>query len=84
LQEDSYIVHQNFQVADHVAGRDINITSITLNLLETVVRQSKDIPEQEKKGILEHLQSLAVNPYVSGIASGAIFDQLKTFFTGGQ
>lgn len=81
-----HTVQQNFHApVGKVAGRDIvetNVTSITLlTVLENAVKQSKDIPEVEKASILEHLRSLATNPYVAGIATSAIFEGMKTLFT---
>lgn len=86
---DSNRVHQNFHAAvGTVAGRDIiqnNVTSVNLlHVLETVIQQSGAIPEPPKIGLLHQLRSLAENPYVSGLATSAIYEGLKAFFSQGQ
>jgi hypothetical protein len=86
---DSNVVHQNFHAAvENVAGRDIiqnNVTSLQLlHVLETAVQRSGTIPEPQKAGWLHQLRSLTENPYISGLATSAIFEGLKAIITQGQ
>ncbi|MBV9085211.1 MAG: hypothetical protein JOZ62_21250 [Acidobacteriaceae bacterium] len=86
---DSNVVHQNFHAAvGNVAGRDIiqtNVTSIQLlRVLEMAVEHSATIPDREKAGLLRQLRVLAQNPYISGLATSAIFEGLKAVLTQGQ
>ena len=85
---DSNVVHQNFHAAvENVAGRDIiqnNVTSIQLlRVIEAAVKYSDTIPEPQKPGLLDQLRSLAENPYISGLATSAIFEGVKAVFTQG-
>ena len=85
----SNVVHQSFHASvENVAGRDIiqnNVTSIQLlHVLETTVERSNTIPELQKAGLLQRLRSLMEEPYISGLATSAIFEGLKAVLTQGQ
>jgi len=83
------VVHQNFNAAvENVAGRDIiqnNVTSIQLlHVLEMAVQRSSTIPEPQKAGLLQRIRSMMEEPYISGLATSAIFEGLKSLITQGQ
>jgi hypothetical protein len=75
-------INQNFHApVRNVAGRDIiqNITSIhVLRALERAVTQSATIPEPQKAGLLQRIRSLVEEPYISGLATSAIYEALKS------
>jgi hypothetical protein len=86
LPNDSTVVQQNFHGSvGNVAGRDFtqnNITSVQLLLvLETAVKQAANIPEQEKPRLLQRIRGLMEEPYISGLATSAIFEALKAVIT---
>jgi hypothetical protein len=86
---DSNVVHQNFHSAvGNVAGRDFiqnNVTSIQLlQVLETAVKHSGNIPEPQRAGLLQRIRSLMEEPYISRLATSAIFEALKALITHGQ
>lgn len=86
---DSHVVHQNFHsTVGNVAGRDFiqnNVTSIQLlQVLETAVKHSGNIPEPERAGLLQRIRSLMEEPYIAGLATSAIFEVLKALIMQGQ
>ncbi len=48
-----------------------------IQVLERAIAMAPQIPDPEKKSLLERLRSFADNPYVSGLASSAIFEGVK-------
>ena len=86
---DSNVVHQSFHsTVGSVAGRDFiqnNVTSIQLlQVLETALKHSVNIPEPQRAGLLQRIRSLMEEPYISGLATSAIFEALKALITQGQ
>lgn len=82
----SSTVNQKFNApVTNVAGRDIIQTSVTsvniLRVLETAVNKSEAIPESQKAGLIEKIRGLAQNPYISGLATSAIYEGLKSFIS---
>ncbi|MBV9039222.1 MAG: hypothetical protein JO182_32355 [Acidobacteriaceae bacterium] len=90
--DDSNVVHQNFHAAvGNVAGRDINQNNVQnnvtstqiLHVLERAIERSNTIPELQKPGLLQQVRNLAGNPYISGLATSALYEGLKALFTQG-
>jgi hypothetical protein len=77
-------VTQNFGTAGVVAGRDIH-GGVTFNMTATdlldVVRKAieadANVPEPEKKTLLEKLKEIATNPSVIGLGAAAIAAAMK-------
>ncbi len=55
-----------------------NISAVViLNVMADAIEQSTDIPEAEKKSLLQKIRGLATNPYVVNLGSHALIELLK-------
>jgi hypothetical protein len=77
----------NIGSAGNVAGRDISGVAIAIGQLTlkevlemTIQRVTEDasIPDSEKKHLIERIQGFLNNPYVSGLATTAIWELMKS------
>jgi len=50
---------------------------IVLNALSEAIQNSKDIPESNKRSLLDRLKGIKEDPYISSIGSGLITEALK-------
>lgn len=74
----------NFHNIEHLALGNINNynTTIYFNALITAIKESEDIPIEEKKDLIDKIKDIATNPYVSGIGTGLIVKALKSTLMG--
>jgi hypothetical protein len=76
-------VNQNFhaQVGNVTATGDIihyHSGAVRLiQVLEQAVENAPEIPEPEKRSLLQRLRAFAEDPYVSGLATSAIYEGIK-------
>jgi hypothetical protein len=75
---------QHIHNAQNVAGRDVrhmsttNITVVQLlSALERAVQDSASIPAEEKTSLIDRIRGLALNPYISGLATTGIVELVK-------
>ena len=66
------------------ASGDINNynTTIYLNALINAIEESENIPNEEKKDLIDKIKNVAYNPYVAGIGASAIFEGIKALSMG--
>ncbi len=71
---------------ENFASGDINTynTNIYLNALIKAIEESKEIPEEDKKSLIDKIKDIANNPYVSGISSGLIVEGIKALSMGAK
>lgn len=69
---------------ENFASGDINYynTTIYLNALIKTIEESEEIPEEDKKKLVDKIKDIANNPYVSGIAASLIVEAIKTGLVG--
>jgi hypothetical protein len=48
-----------------------------IQVLQQAVERDENIPEPEKKTLLQHFQDIINNPYFSGLVTGGAYDGLK-------
>ncbi|AUB56651.1 MULTISPECIES: hypothetical protein [Methanobacterium] len=65
---------------ENFALGDINNynTTIYLNALIHVIGESEEIPDNEKKNLIDKIKNIVNDPYVSGIGVGLIVKAIKT------
>lgn len=80
----SHNVQYYFEKVENFALGDINNynTKIYLNALIHAIEESRDIPPEEKKNLVDKIKNIVNNPYVSGIGVGLIVEAIKTGFVG--
>ena len=68
----------------NLALGDINTynTNIYLNALIKAIEESNEIPEEDKKSLIDKIKDVAHDPYVSSIGAAAIFEGIKALSMG--
>jgi len=63
---------------------DINTYNATIyfDALIKAIEESKDIPKEDKKSLIDKIKDVAYDPYVSGIGAAAIFEGIKALSMG--
>lgn len=57
-------------------------TTIYFNALIKAIEESKDIPPEEKEGLIDKIKDVANNPYVAGVGASVIFEGIKALSMG--
>ncbi len=74
-----------FFYAGNVAGRDFTINNITANIylqaLELAIEKSDDIPNNQKKDLIQKIREIKDNPLVVGLSVVAISEAMKHLLT---
>lgn len=68
----------------NLALGDINTynTNIYFDALIKAIEESKEIPEEDKKSLIDKIKAVAHDPYVAGIGASAIFEGIKALSMG--
>ncbi len=75
-------IHQIFKgKVGNVAGRDITINNITANIylhaLEIAIEKSEDIPDNQKKDLVQKIRDIKDNPIIVSLGTTAITEAIK-------